>query len=74
MSLQVRFAWLLAMVALSAGIVVGSALWSIHLLDREVAAPFASVTSALDQLGRTKRDVWTLARLLLKNQPQLPAN
>lgn len=65
MSLQVRFAWLLALVALSAGIVVGSALWSIHLLDREVAAPFASVTSALDQLGRTKRDVWTLARLLL---------
>lgn len=65
MSLQVRFAWLLALVALSAGIVVGSALWSIHLLDREVAAPFASVTGALDQLGRTKRDVWALARLLL---------
>lgn len=52
MTLQRKFSLLLLMVILAVGLIAGTSLWSINVLQREVTAPLDSIRSVLGGLMR----------------------
>ncbi len=65
MTIQRRFAVLLAIFGVAVAGSVGAALWSFRVVDREVAQPFQSMTQVLRTLRQIKRAVEDQATLLL---------
>lgn len=57
MSLQTKFAILLALIGTAVLASVSAALWSFDLVEREVTRPFAAVSDVMGSLGRIKADV-----------------
>lgn len=70
MSIQAKFGVLLTLFGLTVVVSLGMALWSVTLLQRELAEPLAGSAAALDSLGRLKRNVD--ARLLLTERAPRP--
>lgn len=68
MSLRKKFILLLSLLALTSGVSVAASFWAARLLERELARPFARITSALSELHTTKREVWSQARLILGDE------
>ncbi len=65
MTIQRRFAVLLAIFGVAVAGSVGAALWSFRMVNREVAQPFQSMTQVLRSLRMIKRGAEDQARLLL---------
>lgn len=71
MSLQRKFAALLVLFGLAVAGSIASALWSFHVIERDVARPFESMTTALRSLGKVKRAVESQADIML-GPPRFP--
>src|SRR3954471_14657142 len=73
MTLLRKFGVLLAVLALVVALNLGSALWAVSLLEREVTGYLQSISTVLGGLNRIKRDIGELATLLPGSPEQDPA-
>ncbi len=66
MSLRTRFTLLVTLLGLTVAVSLGSAVWSVALLEREVSGPFASTAAVLRGLGLVKGSLEGQAATLMR--------
>jgi len=78
MTLQRKFAVLIGLLSLTAAVSLGGAIWSVDLLNREVAAPFTATTrllrdtrSAITRLASLRESVASLGELRVRGSERL---
>lgn len=64
MLLRTKFTLLIGMLSLTVAASLGAAVWSVALLQRELAEPFESVASSLDELGQMRDSVDRMTLML----------
>lgn len=64
MTLQRKFAVLLALLGLTVAANLGAAVWVVNMLDREQREPIEGLTRVLSGLSRVKRSLWDQAVML----------
>jgi signal transduction histidine kinase len=66
--LRTKFTLLIGMLSLTVAASLGAAVWSVALLQQELAEPFESVASSLGSLGRLRDNVDATAEMLTRGR------